>query len=90
MNRQDFVAKVAEKAQITKEQADAAVRAYGDVIIETLKKEEKVQLMGFGTYESFEKKQRVGRNPQTNEEIIIPKSNKPKFKPGKAFIDALN
>ena len=90
MNRQDFVAKVAEKAKISKKDADAAVKAYGEVIIEALNAGDKVQLIGFGTYESAEKKQRVGRNPSTGEEIIIPKSIKPKFKPGKAFIDALN
>lgn len=90
MYKEDFAKLVAEKAEISKEKAIAVIDAYGIVITEALQKGEKVQITGFGTYEKVKKSQRVGRNPQTGEQITIPASNKPKFKPGKALTDALN
>lgn len=90
MYKEDFAKLVAEKAEISKEKAVAVIDAYGTVITEALQKGEKVQITGFGTYEKVKKSQRVGRNPQTGEQITIPASNKPKFKPGKALTDALN
>ena len=90
MNKAELVAAVAEKAEISKKDAEAAVKAFTDVIAEELKKGEKVQLVGFGTFEVSERAARVGRNPQTKQEIKIPASKAPKFKAGKALKDSLN
>ena len=83
MNKAELVAAVAEKAEISKKDAEAAVA-------EELKKGEKIQLVGFGTFEVSERAARVGRNPQTKQEITIPASKAPKFKAGKALKDSLN
>jgi DNA-binding protein HU-beta len=90
MNKAEFVAAIAEKADISRKDAEAAVKAFTDVVAEELKKGEKIQLVGFGTFEVSERAERVGRNPQTKEEITIPASKAPKFKAGKALKDALN
>ena len=90
MNKAELVAAVAEKAEISKRDAEAAVKAFTDVIAEELKKCEKIQLVGFGTFEVSERAERIGRNPQTKEEIKIPASKAPKFKAGKALKDYLN
>ena len=90
MNKAELVAAVAEKAEISKKDAEAAVKAFTDVIAEELKKGEKIQLVGFGTFEVAERAERIGRNPQTKEEIKIPASKAPKFKAGKALKDYLN
>ena len=90
MNKAELVAAVAEKAEISKRDAEAAVKAFTDVIAEELKKGEKSQLVGFGTFEVSERAERIGRNPQTKEEIKIPASKAPKFKAGKALKDYLN
>ena len=90
MNKAELVAAVAEKAEISKRDAEAAVKAFTDVIEEELKKGEKIQLVGFGTFEVSERAERIGRNPQTKEEIKIPASKAPKFKAGKALKDAIN
>ena len=79
MNKAELVAAVAEKAEISKKDAEAAVKAFTDVIAEELKKGEKVQLVGFGTFEVSERAARVGGNPQTKQEIKIPASKAPKF-----------
>ena len=89
MNKAELVAAVAEKAEISKKDAEAAVKAFTDVV-EELKKGEKIQLVGFGTFEVSERAARVGRNPQTKQEITIPASKAPKFKAGKALKDSLN
>lgn len=89
MNKAELVAAVAEKAEISKKDAEAAVKAFTDVVAEELKKGEKIQLVGFGT-EVSERAARVGRNPQTKQEITIPASKAPKFKAGKALKDSLN
>ena len=90
MNKAELVAAVAEKAEISKRDAEAAVKSFTDVIAEELKKGEKIQLVGFGTFEVSERAERIGRNPQTKEEIKIPASKAPKFKAGKALKDYLN
>ena len=90
MNKAELVAAVAEKAEISKKDAEAAVKAFTDVVAEELKKGEKIQLVGFGTFEVSERAARVGRNPQTKQEITIPASKTPKFKAGKALKDSLN
>ena len=88
MNKAELVAAVAEKAEISKKDAEAAVKAFTDVVAEELKKGEKIQLVGFGTFEVSERAAR--RNPQTKQEITIPASKAPKFKAGKALKDSLN
>lgn len=90
MTKVELVAAIAEKTGLPKKDADAAVKAFTDVVAEELKKGEKVQLVGFGTFEVSERAARVGRNPQTKQEITIPASKAPKFKAGKALKDSLN
>ena len=89
MNKAELVAAVAEKAEISKKDAEAAVKAFTDVIAEELKKGEKVQLVGFGTFEVRERAARQGRNLHTGETIEIEASKYPAFKAGKALKDAL-
>ena len=89
MNKTTFVANVAEKAGLTQKQADAALNAVLDVIVDELKKGEKVQLTGFGTFEVRERAAREGRNPATGETIKIAAAKTPAFKAGKKFKDAL-
>lgn len=90
MNKTELVAAIAEKAQITRKDADAALKAYTDVVSDELKKGEKIQLVGFGTFEVSERPAREGRNPRTGETMTIAASKQPKFKPGKALKDAIN
>ena len=90
MNKAELVAAIADKAELSKKDADAALKAFTDVVAEELKKGEKIQLVGFGTFEVSERAARTGRNPQTGEEMTIPASKAPKFKAGKALKDAVN
>ena len=90
MNKAELVAAMAEKAELSKKDAEAALKAFTDVVAEELKKGEKIQLVGFGTFEVSERAARKGRNPQTKEEIKIPASKAPKFKAGKALKDMVN
>ena len=90
MNKADLVAAVAAEAGISKKDAEKALKAFTDVVTEELKKGEKVQLVGFGTFEVSERTARVGINPQTKKSIDIPASKAPKFKAGKALKDAIN
>ena len=90
MNKAELVAAVAEKAEISKKDAEAAVKAFTDVVAEELKMGEKIQLVGFGTFEVSERAARTGRNPQTGAEMTIAASKAPKFKAGKALKDSLN
>ena len=90
MTKVELVAAIAEKTGLPKKDADAAVKAFTDIISEELKKGEKVQLVGFGTFEVSERAARTGRNPQTKQEITIPASKVPKFKAGKALKDLIN
>ncbi len=90
MNKTELVAAVAEQAEISKKDAEKALKAFTDVISAELKKGEKVQLVGFGTFEVAERKAREGRNPQTGKTMKIAASKAPKFKPGKALKDMVN
>lgn len=90
MNKTELVAAIASKANITKKDSEAALKAFIDVVGEELKKDEKVQLVGFGTFEVVKRAARTGRNPQTGKEMKIKASKAPKFKPGKALKDAVN
>ena len=89
MNKADLVAAVAEKAGISKKDSEKAVNAAFDAITEALVAGDKVQLVGFGAFETKERNARVGRNPKTKEEIQIPASRVPAFKAGKALKDAI-
>ena len=90
MNKADLVAAMAEKAGVSKKDAEASLKASTDVVAEELKKGEKIQLVGFGTFEVSERAARTGRNPQTGAEMTIAASKAPKFKAGKALKDSLN
>ena len=90
MNKTELVAAMAEKAGLSKKDAEAALKAFTDAVAEELKKGGKIQLVGFGTFEVSERAARTGRNPQTKEEITIPASKAPKFKAGKALKDSVN
>ena len=90
MNKAELVAKVAEKTGFTKKDAEAAVNALVGSIEEALVNGDKVQLIGFGTFEVRERAARVGRNPQTKEEIKIAASKQPVFKAGAALKKAVN
>ena len=90
MNRTELVAAMAEKTQLSKKDAEAALKAFVDVVSEEMKKGEKVQLVGFGTFEVSERAAREGRNPQTGETMTIAASKTPKFKAGKALKDMIN
>ena len=89
MNKTELIAEVAEKAELTKKDAESAVTAMIDVITEALRKGEKVQLVGFGSFEVKTRAERMGRNPQTKEPIPIPASKAPVFKAGTALKDAV-
>ena len=90
MNKSELIADVALRADITKKDADAAVNAVIDSITNALEKGDKVQLVGFGTFEVRTRGARTGRNPRNNEEINIPESKAPAFKAGKALKDGVN
>ena len=90
MNRMELVAAIAEKTELSKKDAEKALKAFTDVVAEELKKGEKIQLVGFGTFEVSERAAREGRNPQTKETITIAASKAPKFKAGKALKDMVN
>ncbi|MBQ8507046.1 MAG: HU family DNA-binding protein [Clostridia bacterium] len=87
MNKAAMIAKIAEKSALNKKQAEAALNAFEETIIEALKEGEKVQLMGFGTFEIKERAARTGRKPSTGETIEIPAKKSPVFKAGKGFKD---
>ena len=90
MNKTELVAAMAEQTNLSKKDAEAALKAFIDVVSEELKKGEKVQLVGFGTFEVSERAAREGRNPQTGETMEIKASKTPKFKAGKALKDLVN
>lgn len=90
MNKTELVAAIAEKAELSKKDADAALKAFIDVTTDELKKGEKIQLVGFGTFEVAERPARTGRNPQTGKEMKIAAAKAPKFKAGKGLKDAVN
>ena len=90
MNKTELVAAMAEKAELSKKDAEAAVNAFTKVVEEELKNGGKIQLVGFGTFEVSERAAREGRNPQSGEVMKIAASKAPKFKAGKALKDAVN
>ena len=90
MNKTELVAAVAEQADISKKEAEKVLKAFVDVVTEEMKKGEKVQLVGFGTFEVSERAAREGRNPQTGKTMKIEACKAPKFKAGKALKDAVN
>ena len=89
MNKTELIAAVAEKANITKKESELVVAATFDAIVDALKEGEKVQLVGFGSFEVKHRAERVGRNPKTKEAITIAASSTPTFKAGKALKDAV-
>ncbi len=90
MNKSELIAAIAAKTGDTKKNAEASLDAFVDVITESLVKGDKVQLVGFGSFEVRKRAARKGRNPQTKEEIKIPASKAPVFKAGKALKDTVN
>ena len=90
MNKTELIAAVAEEAEISKKDAEKAVKAFTDAVAEELAKGGKVQLVGFGNFEVSERPAREGRNPRTGETMTIAASKTPKFKPGKALKDEIN
>ena len=89
MNKAELIAAVAEKAELTKKDAEKAVNAFVETVEGALKKDDKVQMVGFGSFEVRKRAARKGRNPQTKEEITIPASTVPVFKAVKAFKDSI-
>ena len=90
MNKTELVAAVAEQAGLSKKDAEAAVKAFTDVVAEALKAGDKIQLVGFGTFEVSKRAAREGRNPRTGETMVIEASKTPKFKAGKVLKDLVN
>ncbi len=90
MNKTELVAAIAKKTELSKKDAEKAVKAFTDVVTAELKKGEKIQLVGFGTFEVSKRAARTGRNPQTGATMKIKASKTPKFKAGKALKDAVN
>ena len=90
MNKTELVAAIADQAEISKKDAEKSLKAFTDVVAEELKKGEKIQLVGFGTFEVAERAAREGRNPQTGATMKIEASKAPKFKAGKALKDLVN
>ena len=90
MNKSDLIAEIAAKTGSTKKDAEATLNAFVDVVTESLVMGDKVQLVGFGSFEVRKRAARKGRNPQTKEEIKIPASKAPVFKAGKALKDLVN
>ena len=86
----ELVAAIAEKTELSKKDAEKALKAFTEVVADELKKGEKIQLVGFGTFEVAERPAREGRNPRTGEPMPIPASKSPRFKAGKALKDSLN
>ena len=90
MNKTELVAAIAEKAELSKKDSEKALKAFIDTVTDELKKGEKIQLVGFGTFEVQHRAAREGRNPRTGETMTIAASKAPKFKAGKALKDSIN
>ena len=90
MNKIELVAAMADEAGLSKKDAEKALKAFTDVVAKALKKGDKVQLVGFGTFEVTKRAAREGRNPQTGATMKIAASKAPKFKAGKALKDMVN
>ena len=90
MNKTELVAAIADQAELSKKDAEKALKAFVEVVTSELKKGEKIQLVGFGSFEVTERAAREGINPLTKKPMSIPASKAPKFKAGKALKDAVN
>jgi DNA-binding protein HU-beta len=90
MNKADLISAVAQESGLTKKDSEAAIDALVSVVTDTLTNDEKVVLVGFGTFETKNRAERKGRNPQTKQAITIPASKAPVFKAGKALKDRVN
>ena len=90
MNKTELIAAMADQAGLSKKDAEKALKAFTDIVADELKKGEKIQLVGFGTFEVAERAARDGRNPLTGKAMKIAASKSPKFKGGKALKDMLN
>lgn len=90
MNKSELVAAIAAKTELSKKDSEKALKAFIEVVTEELKKGDKVQLVGFGTFEVAKRAAREGRNPQTGKSMKIAASKAPKFKAGKALKDEVN
>lgn len=90
MNKTELVAAMAEKSELSKKDSEKALKAFIDVVFDQLKAGDKIQLVGFGTFEVADRAAREGRNPLTGEKMQIKASKAPKFKAGKALKDAVN
>ena len=90
MNKTELVTAIAEKSGLTKAESEKALKAFIESVTEALKDDDKVQLVGFGTFEVSERAARTGHNPSTGKEINIPASKLPRFKAGKGLKDLLN
>ena len=89
MNKAELISATAEKAGLSKKDSEKAINAALDTIVAALKADDKVQLVGFGVFEVKNRAERIGRNPKTKEEITIPASKIPQFKPGKTLKEAI-
>lgn len=90
MNKTELIAAMAEKTELSKKDTEATLKAFVEVVTKALKKGDKVQIVGFGTFEVAKRAAREGRNPLTGESMKIKASKSPKFKAGKALKDAVN
>lgn len=90
MNKAELVAAIAEKSELSKKDSEKVLKAFTDVVTEELKKGNKIQLVGFGTFEVASRAAREGRNPHTGKPMQIAASKSPKFKAGKALKDEIN
>ena len=90
MNRLELIEAIVKETGVTKKQADAMLKAYTETVIKAVKKGDRVQLVGFGTFEQRKRAARKAKNPKTGETIKVPASKVPAFKPGKSFKDAVN
>lgn len=90
MNKTELIEEIAKKAKLSKKDATAALTAFIDAVVGTVARKKKVQLVGFGTFESRKRKARVGKNPRTGATLKIAAATVPAFKAGKAFKDKVN
>ena len=90
MNKTELIGAIAEKTGLSKKDSEKVINAALETIVEALKADDKVQLVGFGVFEVKSRAERIGRNPKTKAEIVIPASKVPQFKPGKTLKEAIS
>lgn len=90
MNKADLITSISEKSQLSKKDSEKALNVFIESVQEALAKKEKVQLIGFGTFEVRHRAERIGKNPQTGDELKIPAADVPVFKAGKALKETVN